>query len=153
MANGLEFSVKMSGFPELLAKLEKLGKLEDGKALRTAAKAGVKPVFTQAKINVPKSLDAARTARKGPDGKGRLVGPGFASRNIRTISQLKPSQGIARASVGVRADAYYAVQFVERGTRYQKKNPWLENASEATQDKQIEAVTESLQKSIEKASK
>lgn len=148
-----DFTAKLDGFADLVTRLQQLGKLEDGRALRTAAKAGVKPIFNQAKINIPKSAETVRTKRKGVDGKGRIVGPGFASRNIRTISQLRPAQGIARASVGVRADAYYAVQFVEKGTKKQKKNPWLEEASAQTIDAQIEAVKTSLQKTIDKASK
>lgn len=145
MADG--FTFKIDGIAELAAKLSALGKLDDGKALRAAVKAGVKPVFTQAKANIPKSPDAIKTY------KGRLVGPGFASRNIRTISQLKQSEGIARASVGVRAEAFYAVRFVEQGTVKQKAQHWLTEASEQTVDKQIAAVSDSLQKSIDKYSK
>lgn len=145
MADG--FTFKVDGLAALSAQLAALGKLDDGKALRAAAKAGVKPIFDQAKANIPKSQEAARTY------KGRLVGPGFASRNIRTISQLKQSQGIARASVGVRAEANYAVDFVERGTKHQKAQHWLTEAASQTIDKQVQAVEDSLQKTIDKASK
>lgn len=143
----IDFTFKLEGVAELVAKLAALGHLEDGKALRAAAKAGVKPIFVQAKANIPKSPDAIKTY------KGRLVGPGFASRNIRTISQLKPAEGIARASVGVRDEAFYAVQFVEKGTKYQQAQHWLTEASEQTLEKQTDAVAESLRKSIEKYSK
>lgn len=145
MADGLTFSIE--GTAALVAKLQELGKLEDGKALRSAARAGVKPIFTQAKANIPKSQDAARTY------KGRIIGPGFASRNIRTITQLKQQDGIARASVGVRADAFYAVRFVEQGTKKQRAQHWLTDASAQTIDKQVQAVSDSLQKSIDKYSK
>lgn len=145
MADG--FTFKVDGLAALTAQLTALGKLDDGKALRSAARAGVKPIFNQAKANIPKSSEAARTY------KGRLVGPGFASRNIRTITQLKPSEGIARASVGVRSEAHYAVDYVERGTKHQKAQHWLTEAAEQTIDKQIQAVEDSLQKSIDKASK
>lgn len=145
MADGVTF--KIDGIAELVNKLAALGKLEDGKALRSAARAGVKPIFTQAKANIPKSQEAAKTY------KGRLVGPGFASRNIRTITQLKQAQGIARASVGVRQEAFYAVRFVQQGTKKQKSQPWLTNASAQTIDKQIDAVKASLQKSIDKYTK
>lgn len=142
-----DFTYKIEGAAELIAKLSALGHLEDGKAPRSAARAGVKPIFTQAKANIPKSPDAVKTY------KGRLVGPGFASRNIRTITQLKKAEGIARASVGVRAEAFYAVRFVERGTKKQKAQHWLTEASEQTIDKQLEAVSASLEKSIAKYSK
>lgn len=132
---------------DLTAKLSAMGKLEDGKALRTAVKAGIRPVFAQAKANIPKSPEFVKTY------KGRLVGPGFASRNIRTISQLKPAEGIARASVGVRAEAFYAVNYVERGTKKQKAQHWLTDAAEQTLSQQDAAVADSLQKSIDKASK
>lgn len=147
MANAIDFTFKFDGTAALVKKLEALGKLEDGKALRAAAKAGVKPIFTQAKQNIPKSQDSAKTY------KGRIVGPGFASRNIRTITQLKPALGIARASVGVRDEAFYAVNFVQKGTKKQRSQPWLTDASEQTLDKQQEAVIESLQKSIDKYTK
>lgn len=147
MADGVTF--KIDGIAELVNKLAALGKLEDGKALRSAARAGVKPIFTQAKVNIPKSQEASKTR------KGRIIGPGFASRNIRTITQLKQAQGIARASVGVRADAYYAVDFVQqgKGPRNKVAQPWLTDASAQTIDKQIDAVKASLQKSIDKYTK
>lgn len=145
MADVVNF--KIDGIAELVTKLAALGKLEDGKALRSAARAGVKPIFTQAKVNIPKSQDAAKTY------KGRIVGPGFASRNIRTITQLKQAEGIARASVGVRQEAFYAVRFVQQGTKKQKSQPWLTDASARTIDKQIDAVKTSLQKSIDKYTK
>lgn len=134
---------------DLTAKLSAMGKLEDGKALRTAVKAGIRPVFTQAKANIPKSSQFVKTY------KGRLVGPGFASRNIRTISQLKPAEGIARASVGVRAEAYYAVNFVQqgKGPHNPRAQPWLTDAAEQTLSQQDAAVAASLQKSIDKAAK
>lgn len=145
MAEG--FTFKVDGLAALTVQLTELGKLDDGKALRSAARAGVKPIFTQAKANIPKSPDSVKTY------KGRLVGPGFASRNIRTITQIKPAEGIARASVGVRDEAFYAVRFVEQGTKKQRAQHWLTEASEQTIGKQIEAVEASLQKTIDKASK
>lgn len=145
MADGVTF--KIDGLAALATQLADLGKLDDGKALRSAARAGVKPIFTQAKASIPKSQDAARTY------KGRIVGPGFASRNIRTITQLKPAEGIARASVGVRAEAFYAVKFVEQGTKKQRAQHWLTDASSQTIDQQVAAVEASLQKTIDKASK
>lgn len=147
MANNVEVTFNLDGVAELVAKLDALGKLEDGKALRSAARAGVKPIFTQAKVTIPKSPDSVKTY------KGRIVGPGFASRNIRTITQLKPAEGIVRASVGVRADAFYAVDFVERGTKRQKAQHWLTEASEQTQSQQTDAVVASLQASVEKYTK
>lgn len=142
-----DFSYNISGIAELAAKLADIGKLEEGKGLRSAVRAGVKPIFIQAKANIPKSPDAVKTH------KGRLVGPGFASRNIRTITQLKLDQGIARGSVGVRAEAFYAVNFVERGTKKQKAQHWLTDASDQTKEQQLDAVAASLQKSITKYTK
>lgn len=145
MADGLTYQI--AGIPELLAKLADLGKLDEGKGLRAAVRNGVKPIFVQAKATIPKSPDAIKTY------KGRLVGPGFASRNIRTITQLKQAEGIARGSVGVRAEAFYAVRFVEQGTKHQKAQHWLTEASAQTIDKQIQAVSDSLEKSITKYTK
>lgn len=142
-----DFSYNVAGIAELAAKLADLGKLDEGRGLRAAVRNGVKPIFTQAKANIPKSPEAVKTY------KGRLVGPGFASRNIRTITQVKLDQGYARGSVGVRNEAHYAVDFVERGTKKQKPQHWLTEASEQTKNEQLDAVAASLQKSITKYTK
>lgn len=142
-----DFTYNVAGISELAAKLADLGRLDEGKGLRAAVRNGIKPIFDQAKTNIPKSPDAAKTF------KGRLVGPGFASRNIRTITQVKLDQGYARGSVGVRSEAYYAVDFVERGTKKQKAQHWLTEASEQTKEAQLDAVASSLQKSITKYTK
>lgn len=142
-----DFKYDISGISELAAKLADLGKIDEGKGMRSAVRAGVKPIFTQAKANIPRSPDAVKTY------KGRLVGPGFASRNIRTITQVKLDQGYAKGSVGVRAEAFYAVRFVERGTKKQAAQHWLTDASDQTKDAQLDAVATSLQKSITKYTK
>lgn len=147
MGSNVVATYKVSGLAALQAKLSEMGKLDDGKAARSAAKSGVKPIVDQAKALIPKSPLTAKSY------KGKTIEPGFAAHNIRTISQLKKSKSLVRASVGVRDEAFYAVNFVERGTKYQKAQHWLSQASEQTIEKQLTAVESSLQASVNKVSK
>ena len=59
----------------------------------------------------------------------------------------------AAAIIGVRAEAFYAVSFVEIGTSKMGRRPWLRPAFYSTRDAQQEALAASLHKSILKAAK
>lgn len=137
----------LEGVAELTRQLEALGKLDDGKVLRNAARAAMKPAQERAKALIPEGVDAHRTY------KGRLVAPGFAKRSIRTKVSLSKDKQKATAKLGVLSEAFYAVQFVELGTSQQSAQPWLRPAFESTQAQQIDAIAVSLQKSIDKAAK
>ena len=140
-------AVALEGVAELTRKLDALGKLEDGKALRAAVRAGIKPAEKKAKALIPVGIDAHKTY------KGRLVAPGFARRSIRSITKLDRSKQKASAALGVRQEAFYAVQFVEIGTARQAAQPWLRPAFDSTLSQQQQAMADSLRKSIEKAAK
>lgn len=137
----------LEGVAELMWQLDALGKLEDGKAIRAAVRAGMKPTLERAKVLIPKGVDAHRTY------KGRLVAPGFASRNIRVITTLSKDKQKAAAVLGVRNEAFYAVEFVEKGTSKQAAQPWLRPAFYSTRGEQQRALAASLKKSVEKAAK
>lgn len=139
--------VKLEGVAELTRKLDQLGRLEDGKALRAGVRAGGRVVVKKAKELIPKGVDAHRTYR------GRLVAPGFASRSIRAITVLSKDKQKASAVIGVRLEAFYAVQFVELGTSKMAKQPWLKPAFDSTLDAQQEALASSLRKTIDKVAK
>ena len=55
--------------------------------------------------------------------KGRLVAPGFAKRNVKRRSWGK--NGRAGVIIGVAAEAFYAVQFVDRGTKKMTARNWF----------------------------
>lgn len=139
----------LEGVAALIRKLDALGKLEDGKALRAAVRAGIKPAEVKAKALIPENVDKQlhRTY------KGRLVAPGFARRSIRSITKLDKSKQKASAALGVRKEAFYAVQFVERGTARHAAQRWLQPAFESTQREQQQALADSLRKSVLKAAK
>lgn len=137
----------LEGVAELTRQLDALGKLEDGKALRRSVAAGGRVVVKAAKSLIPKGVDAHRTY------KGRLVAPGFASRNIRAVTTLSKDKQKATVRIGVRNEAFYAVNFVEIGTSKMAKQQWLRPAFQSTIDAQQKAVADSLRKSILKAAK
>lgn len=137
----------LEGVAELTKQLDALGKLEDGKAIRRGVAAGGRVVVARAKALIPKGVDAHRTY------KGRLVAPGFASRSIRSVTTLSKDKQKATAKVGVRAEAFYAVNFVELGTSKMQKQPWLRPAFQSTIDAQQKALADSLLKTIMKATK
>lgn len=139
--------MSLEGVSDLMRRLDALGKLEDGKALRRSVAAGGRVVVARAKALIPKGVDAHRTYR------GRLVAPGFASRSIRAVTTLTKDKQKAAVLVGVRNEAFYAVQFVEIGTARMEKQPWLRPAFQSTLDAQQQAIAESLRKSIIKAAK
>lgn len=133
---------RVEGARELQSKIMELGKLEGGKVLRAATLMATTPVRAQARKNIPVGVDAHRTY------KGRLVAPGFAKRNIARKAYLSYDKSTARALVGVNAEAFYALQFVELGTSKQQKQPWLEPAFRATQHEQIDKFGDAVRAKI-----
>ena len=117
------------------------------KALGAAARAGIKPALDRAKATIPVGEVAHRTY------KGRLVAPGFASRNVFVKVNLSRDKQAAFARLGVAREAFYAVQFVELGTSKLPKQPWLVPAFESTQDAQQAALGKSLGKAITRIAK
>lgn len=139
----------LEGVAQLTAQLTELGKAVTGKALRSSVRAGIKPAQKRAIELIPKGSTAHRTY------KGRLVGPGFASRNTRVITTLSPDNQKATAILGVRKEAFYATQFVERNKGKSKLTgrPWLRPAFESTLSLQQEALAKQLKKRVEAAAR
>lgn len=140
-------SGSLEGVSDLIAKLDALGKLDDGKAIRNAVRAAGRIVAERARALIPKGDVAHRTY------KGRLVGPGFASRNIRYIASLSKDKQKATLVVGVRSEAFYAVQFVELGTSKMGKQAWLRPAFQSTIEQQQTAIADYLAAYINKIAK
>lgn len=139
----------LEGVEQLTRQLQALGKLEDGHAIRLAVGAGIKAAKERAIALIPVStINALHKVYTG-----RLVAPGFAQRSIRAITVLSTDKQAARALLGVRKEAFYAVQFVERGTARMKAEPWLVPAFSQTQDAQLTAVAAALKRAVDKAAK
>src|SRR5262245_44899434 len=109
----------VEGLPKLLRQLRRAAELDRGKALRRGVKAGMRPAQQRARAAIPVGVDAHRTY------KGRKVTPGFARRSIRVIVKVSRDKQRAEAVLGVRAEAFYAVAFVEVGTSKTPAQPWL----------------------------
>lgn len=121
------------GVKELLRKFEQLKTAGKEKALRAAVRGAANVVAKEAKQRIPVGLTPHRTYRKV------LVSPGFARRSIKVQTYVNRRTGAVGAVVGVRAQAFYAVQFVEleRGKSKSRGRPWLRPAFDATTEKQM----------------
>lgn len=108
---------EVTGMKELSLKLAKLGQQLGTKTLRSAAVAATTPVMKEMKAAIPVGKVAHRTH------KGRLVAPGFAKRSIKRRSSAK--KGKVNVVIGVASEAFYAVQFVDRGTKKMSARNWF----------------------------
>lgn len=140
----------MADSNELRALSRKLEKLQDaarGKVLRSAAMAGASITIKRARQTIPKGRYAHKTY------KGRLVGPGFASRNIRRRSRLSRDKQAAFVDMGVSREAFYVMQFLHLGTSTIAPDPFFADALEHTQKDVVAAIAKKLKQNIEKAAR
>lgn len=135
---------ELEGVAELTKKFQELGAAATGAALRSAARAAMKPAADRAKALIPVGTVAHRTF------KGRLVAPGFARRSIRVVTKLSRDKQKVTALLGVRREAFYAVQFVELGTSKTPAEPWLRTAFESQKDPALRAIGDNMRKRIER---
>lgn len=142
----------IEGVAALTRQLKELG---DPKAqaatLRASVRVPMNAVATKARANIasfsPGQTDIHRTY------KGRLVGAGFAARNIRVKIRLSRDKEAAFAFLGVAPEAFYALQFFELGTAHIAKQPWLLPAFESSQGSIVESMAAELRKRIERIAK
>lgn len=137
----------LEGVAELSKQLDSLGRLDDGKALRAAVRAGMKPAFKAAQQSIPVGTVAHRTY------KGQLVAPGFAKRSLVIVTTLSKDGQKASAILGVKAEAFYAIQFIEMGTSKMAAQPWLRPSFYGTRSEQESALAAALEKAVLKAIK
>lgn len=126
-----------------------LRELRDGMAVKTIRGAlgeAMKPTLALARAAVPEGTRMHRTY------KGRLVAPGFARRNTYISTGTKRDGSSASATIGVRDEAFYALQFVEFGvpSRGIPARPWLVPAFNATRGVMLSSFTASLRKRIDR---
>jgi hypothetical protein len=140
MASGLE------GVAELSRQLSGLGAAFSVPILRAAVRAGIKPAQDRWVETIWKGNTAHRTY------KGRLVAPGFSSRNTRVVTKVETGGTVVSAALGVRKEAFYAVQFIERelGNSKHVAQPSLRAAMAATKDEQEAALAAKLRERIDK---
>jgi hypothetical protein len=143
-------SKQIEGLDELKNKLKKLSNLDQGRALRAAAGGYGQEVVKNARRFIPRGTEIHTTY------KGRVVGPGFASRSIRKRVSLSRDKDRAYVTIGVAPEAFYATQFVELGKdkrHKMAKRPWLVPAFEASEASGMSRFKARMRKAIDKASK
>jgi HK97 gp10 family phage protein len=133
----------VGGLPKLFKQLRNLAQLDQGKALRRGVKAGMRPAQQRARAAIPVGVDKHRTY------KGRVVQPGFARKSIRVVVTVSRDKKRAEAILGVRAEAFYATQFVELGTSRTPAHPWLRPSFKSTSDQQQTELATELRAAIE----
>jgi HK97 gp10 family phage protein len=142
-------AAELIGVRELSKKLDELTLKVRGQVLRRAANAAVKPVLDAARglIPVNKIQELHKTY------KGRLVAPGFAQRSIAAKVSLSRDGRAVFARMGVRREAFYAVNFVELGTSKMAAQPWLRPAFERTRSQALARFAEVLKAQIDKVTR
>ena len=155
---------KVEGFRELSRQLSAMGMAAGGKALRSAAMTATLPVVHKARANIPVG---SPPYERGSGGfgtefdpyptrtyKGRLKTPGFAKRNIARKSILSKDKRRVKVLIGVRKEAFYAINFIEFGIPGKiAKKPWLEPAFRASRGDINDRMRKRLKVLIDRAAK
>lgn len=145
---------RVTGFPEFRRALAAVKKESGVKVLKSALKDAARPAVNAMRSRAPVGSKGHRTHR------GRLVAPGFLKRSIRTVSTVDigtasaiRSRARVSALIGVRAEAFYGVSFVEGGTKFQRPQPWFESSFESKQRQMTERFRKRLRLHVERAAK
>lgn len=130
---------RIQGLDGLAAALKGLSDPKEiGKTLRRGCRSFMTETKKAAQQLIPVGVDEHQTI------KGRLVAPGFAKRNIDFRVKVDKSGLKATAVLGVKSEAYYAVQFVEIGTSKMGAQPWLRPAFRASSDPGIRQLADGI---------
>lgn len=134
--------------------MKELGAAASGKALRQSVNYAMTPVLQEARKTAPKGNVAHRTY------KGRLVAPGFLSRNIGKKSFLSKSKNFASASVKPAGEAWYGQLFssivskpfkTQGGTRDFPVDDFLAEAFDAKREVAVQRFYQAMGKNLDKA--
>lgn len=135
----------LDGFRALDKQLAELADAKaTGSVLRSGAGYAMRRVAKQAKAAAPVGREAHRTY------KGRLVAPGFASRSVRVVTKLSRDKQKVSALLGVRREAFYALQFIELGTSRIPARPWLVPVFERNQKQVLADLKTGLTRRLKK---
>jgi len=133
---------QLIGAVEAQKQLRALGEVGEAKIVKGAVRAAIKIPENLAKFYIPRGSEPHRTY------KGRLVAPGFSARSIQSrVTVSKKTKNVVGV-LGVEREAFYAVQFVDRGTSKMAARPWLRNAFTGTANAQSDAFGTYIQKRI-----
>jgi len=135
---------EIEGMKALSVKLNKLGASMAGKTLKQATVQAITPVKRKMRASIPVGKRGHSTF------KGRFVAPGFSRRNIKHKAWLDRSTGSAVVAIGVDEEAYYAVQFVDRGTKNMSARPWFRENFFQSKGIMVARLGDVLRKKIKK---
>lgn len=135
------------GFESLDKLFKEMGAAASGKVLRQSVTYAVTPVVQQARKTAPVGSKEHRTY------KGRLVFPGFLSRNIGKKSFLSRSKSFASVTVSMVGEAWYGKLFSSavKKDRAFPHNDFLEQAFDSKKEQMLTRFYDKLGKSIDKA--
>lgn len=131
---------------ELTKLADNLGLKKAESVLRRASGQALQPVLKEARNTVPVGTEIHTTYH------GRVVGPGWAKRNLAIQTKIDRKRKVVRAMVGTRRDAgaFYITQFIELGTSKIEPNPWLETAFRRTRPEVIERFAHRMRRIIDR---
>ncbi len=135
----------LEGVAALTQQLNALTVLEEGRALKGAVRAGMKPALLQAQMTAPVGSMPHRLKN------GLLVAPGYARSTLRIVTTINSAKNIASAIMSTRALAYYEAVFQEIGTWKMPAHPWLRRALLDTRDAGETAFKESIGRAVARA--
>lgn len=121
---------------------------EQAATLRAAVRLPMLDVQKVALVNLAKISPGKREIHRTY--KGRLVTAGFAARSTRVIVVMSKDKEMATAILGVRAEAFYALQFFELGTATIPRQPWLMPAFYQSRDQVLSKVGATMKERIER---
>lgn len=138
----MDAKFKIEGVAELNKKLAELSDKMAAKAIRSSVSQATTPALQKMKAAVPVGSKGHKTY------KGRLVAPGFLKRSIKRKSYIDKQTGAAGSVVGVSAEAFYGVQFLDRGTKFISARRWFASSFESTSQTMLEKFKIALAKKI-----
>lgn len=147
------------GYREISRQLSAMGAAVGGQVLRRASLSAMLPTLRAAQANAPRGNPPYLRRGKEFDPypvrtyKGNLRVPGFTSRNVGRKSWISRDKTKATVLLGVKPEAFYAIQFIELGTSKIPKRPWLEPAFRSTRHAVKVRLGKRLKELIDKAAR
>ena len=99
----------LTGLKELNKQLKAMERRTGTKVLRSASLKATTPVLRAMRAKAPVGRKPHKTF------KGRLVAPGFTKRSLRRKTRVLTRKGAVQVTMGVRSEAWYALQFFDQG--------------------------------------
>lgn len=138
---------ELLGVRELTRKLQRMASpKENAQALKASVAKPAQRTARVARANIGK-ISPGRTPFHRTY-KGRIVSRGFAARNVVVRTSLNRAKTAAFAKIGVRREAFYAVNFWEVGSANTPETRWLRPAFDSQRSAMLAGVAESLRQSV-----